>query len=253
MQTAAYNFAQRSLEILAIGDLHIGSEGSYYAKAISAIEKYPDAKLVLLGDLIDNAVIGSLGDVYSQTDNPQGTLFIVSTMLRKYKSRILGIVAGNHEQRTWKRVGIDPVRLLAESENIPYSSDLLIIDISLTGDRGRGTKHRTNYVIACHHGAAGGRFPERAARQQRYFSDMVVGADIYITGHVHIPNVMKTASYEYDPHNKKIYKRNVHHVTIPAWTDESYATQKMLPPTADANVLITLYAGYTKTVSCSIT
>jgi len=59
MQTAAYNFAQRSLEILAIGDLHVGSEGSYYAKAISAIEKYPDANVLITlyaGYKLDRAI-----------------------------------------------------------------------------------------------------------------------------------------------------------------------------------------------------
>lgn len=253
MNVAQYEFNTPQLVILAVGDLHIGSEGSYYKQALNVVEKHQESKIIFMGDLIDNAIVDSLGDVYSQQENPQGALYIVRSIFQTYRDRILGVISGNHEYRTWKKVGIDPIKLVADAENIPYSQDLLVIDVSLKVEgKGRGTRQRTNYVIACHHGSAGGVFPEKAIRQHRYLTDMFSGADVYVTGHVHVPNIHKTAVFEYDAHNKKIYKRNVHHVTIPAWTQETYGIRKIYPPSADAIVEFELHAGREKFIKGSV-
>jgi len=243
MQVATYEFEGEYIDILPIGDLHLGSEESMFDKAVEFVENNPEAKIILLGDLVDNAIAESLGDVYSQTTNPHGALQAILEFLTKYKERILGVVSGNHERRTWRKVGVDPIGLMCEQLNIPYTDDLLILDINVKSDKSnRGTYRRTHYAIACHHGQSGGRFPEKSMRQHRYFQSMVSNVDIYITGHTHVPQASLTAIYEYDARNKKISTRNMQHITIPAWTQEKYARQKILPPSPATVLILRLYA-----------
>jgi predicted phosphodiesterase len=247
MQVATYEFEGEFIDILPIGDLHLGSEESMFDKAVEFVENNPEAKIILLGDLVDNAIAESLGDVYSQTTNPHGALQVILEFLTKYKERILGVVSGNHERRTWRKVGVDPIGLMCEQLNIPYTDDLLIIDIGIKGKGTyRGSKHRTHYAIACHHGQSGGRFPEKSMRQHRYFQGMVGNVDVYITGHTHVPQASLTAIYEYNPRNKKISIRNVQHITIPAWTEEKYARQKLLAPSAESVLILRLYGSSVK-------
>ncbi len=242
MKVAAYEFEGEYIDILPIGDLHLGSLESEYTEFLKVIDKYSRAKLIFLGDLIDNALAESIGDVYSQTDNPHKTLQELLQMFTKYKERILGVIGGNHERRTWRKAGIDPVGLICEQLGIPYADDLMVVDVSLKNDKAlRGSRMRTNYAIAIHHGASGGRFPERSMRQHRYFQGMISNVDIFITGHTHIPQVSKSATYEYDPRNKKIRIRNMQHITISAWTQEKYACQKLLPPSPREVIIIRLY------------
>jgi predicted phosphodiesterase len=247
MKVATYEFEAEHVDILPLGDLHLGSEESMFEQAVEFVENNPEAKIILLGDLVDNAIAESLGDVYSQATNPHGALQVILEFLTKYKERILGVVSGNHERRTWRKVGIDPIGLLCEQLDIPYADDLMIIDIGIRNNTTwRGSKKRTHYAIACHHGASGGRFPEKSVRQHRYFQSMVSNVDIYITGHTHVPQTSMTAVYEYDPQNKNITIRNMQHITIPAWVQEKYARQKILPPSPATVLILRLYASQEK-------
>jgi UDP-2,3-diacylglucosamine pyrophosphatase LpxH len=250
MSVAKYEFNVEKLQLIAIGDLHIGADGSYYKNALKFIDKYPESKILFIGDLIDNSIISSIGDVYSQQDNPHEALKIVQDIFRKYRKRILGVISGNHEHRTWKAVGVDPLQIICENFSIPYSKDLLVVDIALNmpGKKGRGSKNRVDYIIATHHGSAGGRFPEKSTRQSRYFSDFFENADIYISGHTHQFDYTTQTVYGYDPRNKKIYGRNATFIVIPAWLQGKYAKRKMLPPSTFVELIITLYADYEKTV-----
>lgn len=230
------------IDIIPLGDLHIGSENSDIRKVFKMLDQYSDAKIIFLGDLIDNAIAGSLGDVYSQKDNPHGTIKQINQLFNKYHDRILGVVDGNHERRTWRKVGVNPIQLLCDEKRIPYSDDLMVIDVSLkNGKRLKGIKNRINYKIACHHGSSGGRFQERSMRQHRYFTSVITGVDVYLAGHTHIPEFHKTAIFEYDAKNKNIMKREIFGITVPSWTEEKYATQKLLAPTAEGLFIIRLY------------
>jgi len=242
MKVATYEFEAEYVDIIPLGDLHLGSEESEYSRALNILKEHPDAKIILLGDLIDNAIVDSLGDVYTQTENPHTAVAEIRALFEQYQKQILGVVGGNHERRTWRKVGIDPIALICDQFEIPYADDLLIVDIGIKNEKTwRGSKGRTHYAIACHHGQSGGRFPEKSMRQHRYFQSMVSNVDVYITGHTHIPQASMTAVYRYDPRNKTIGIQNMQHITIPAWTQEKYARQKLLPPSSEAFILLRLY------------
>jgi len=254
MECVSYQFNADKLVIYPIGDMHIGSKGSYYQQALKQLDDNQEAKIILMGDLVDNAILNSVGDVYSEIENPQSQLRIVRDILEKYRDRILGIVGGNHERRSIKTVGIDIMQLFAETYSIPYSDSILTIDISLSieGKQLVGKRNRINYVINCVHGFAGGKGAAKSVRQGEQFSDMYINGDIFITGHTHIPSNTKLSRYEYDTHNKVIRTVNYHVVNIPAWVREIYAEQKGLKPTADAKVKITLFACKPKKIEVSI-
>ena len=255
MRVARYEFRGDEVQILPIGDLHIGSPHSEYRKAIKLMEEYKEAKIVFVGDLIDNAIIDSVGDVYEQEFNPQGALLEVDKIFEKFQDRILGVVSGNHERRTKKKVGVDVIELLCLNRRIPYAEDILIIDLAVKPNndkRMRGLKNRTHYAIVLHHGTGGGRFIEKTLRQHRYFTDLISNIDVYIAGHVHQLGLAKQGVWEYDSKNKVESKRIRNMVTVSAWVDEVYATQKMLSPNVLSGIIITLKAGRFKKVAMTI-
>ena len=251
MRAVVHEFNSEQISILPIGDLHIGAEGSRFQEALKLIEKHKDAKLLFLGDLVNNSLTHSVGDIYSELENPQSQLHYVKELFYNNKDRILGVVLGNHERRSWRQVGLDPTAMLCELFGIPYAEDILLVDVSLKFEqkRLRGSKRRTNYIIAITHGAAGGRFPEKSARQHRYFKDMFFGdVDIFITGHTHVPTFTKLSGYIYDKRNKVISQHDIYNITIPAWLNERYAREHLLPPTPQGMFLINLYAKSEKTI-----
>jgi len=235
-----YDLDTSEVEILPLGDIHIGETGSYFHEAVAFVDMHPEYKLILLGDLIDNAIISSIGDVYSQDRPPHRAIEEVTNILRRWKERILGVVGGNHERRTWRVAGVDPIRLICTELGVPFSDDFLIVDVALNGSA-RGSRGRTQYSIVCHHGVAGGRFPERSVRQHRYFLERIQRADIYITGHTHAPMTAMTAVEEYDPRNKKVIERNILHVCVSAWVRAKYADQKLFPLVPRCHAIVKLY------------
>lgn len=242
MEVATYEFEEDYIDIIPVGDLHLGAENSDFNTIMKTLDK-EDAKIIFLGDLIDNAIVNSLGDVYTQKENPHEAIKQVRQMFETFKGRILGVIGGNHERRTWRKVGVVPIALLCMERNIPYSDSLMVVDINLkNGKKLKGLKNRINYKIACHHGSSGGRFTERSMRQHRYFFDVIEGIDIYLAGHTHISETHKFAIYSYDSKNKKIRKKEVVGVTVPSWSDEKYAVQKLLAPTPRGIFKIRIYA-----------
>jgi len=224
--------------------MHIGSPQSRFKDLEKIIQRAPpDTYFIFAGDMIDNALRDSLGDVYSAIKNPQESLKELYSLLKDYKNRILGVVSGNHEYRTKKRVGIDPLSFYCSDLNIPYSSDILVLDLSVgTGKSGRGSKRRSNYILVIGHGYTSARTVGGKITGNARITDVVVDGDIYITGHTHQPSVVKLNRFITDRRNKNLQNHEYYLITIPAWLGyEEYAARKFLQPTASGIVQITLH------------
>lgn len=242
-------FEADSVKLIPLGDLHIGSEADIETfTTIMASNK--DAYFVLVGDLLDNALITSVGNVYQQKMSPQEATDVVVEILKAFKDRILGVVNGNHERRTMKAAGIDILHNVCQILEIPYSNTFMVLDVAIkNGNTFYGSKRRQHYAVLCHHGIAGGRFAERSTRQNRMINEVFEGVDVVITGHTHQPTVDYFSRYVYDAHNKCITKSSVVAVTVGAWNEEEYAREKALPPSPKVLHEIVLHAKRKKLVT----
>lgn len=124
--------------IVAIADLHLGGEGVDYPRLSYEIETVLDAPGVffgLVGDLVDNYIVGRLKDVHltegvmSISDEWNMAKYVVSLMAPK----LIFSVAGNHDNWTYATSGIDGLRNIHNevSRNILYDQDELYFRLNV--------------------------------------------------------------------------------------------------------------------------
>ncbi|MEM4846755.1 MAG: metallophosphoesterase [Thermosphaera sp.] len=230
-----------SARIFGIADVHIGSPKSRYKQLVEFLKENDDAFVIFLGDVIDNAIADSVSNVYEQTMSPERALFLFVELLKICEGRVLGVVSGNHEERTKKRVGVDLLSVVCEERGVPYSEDILIVDFQVGSGVSRGSKKRIQYTLVCGHGYSSARGIGAKITGNGRLIDVVVNGDVYLTAHTHQPSVVKFARFEADTRNKKILQREAYLVTVPSWLDyEHYAASKFMHPSAGGYVCVEL-------------
>lgn len=197
----------KQIELHTFADEHIGDQHSDVKRVLQRIEyvkNTPNAYCILNGDIIDNATKTSIGDTYTQVFNPMEQLERATEIFEPIKDKILCITHGNHENRTYKKEGINLSRLLATQLGLTdrYTATSAVVFIRLGEDKkAHGRKFRyTLYVL---HGSGGGR--KEGAKAIR-LADMasIVDTDIYIHSHTHLPMIMKQGFHRVDTCNSTV-------------------------------------------------
>ena len=204
-----------SVELHVFADEHIGDAHSDIKRVIERIEyvkNTPNAYCILNGDLMDNATKTSIGDTYTQVFNPMEQLARAVELFSPIKDKILCITHGNHENRTYKKEGINLSRLIADQLGLadrysPTSATLFIrVGENSNGRKetnGSGNCRQICYTLYVLHGSGGGR--KEGAKAIR-LADMasIIDTDIYIHSHTHLPMIMKQAFHRIDPRNNAV-------------------------------------------------
>ena len=197
-----------SVELHIFADEHIGDEHSDIKRVIERIEyvkNTPNAYCILNGDIIDNATKTSIGDTYTQVFNPMEQLAKAVELFAPIKDKILCITHGNHENRTYKKEGINLSLLIAKQLGLDdrYTPTSAILFVRF-GEGGKTTRYRKAcYSIYVLHGSGGGR--KEGAKIIR-LADMasIIDADIYIHSHTHLPMIMKQAYHRVSWSNSSV-------------------------------------------------
>jgi hypothetical protein len=166
------------ITIVPLFDVHYGAKGcreDKFNEYIRWIKETPGMYAILGGDLMDNALDDGRGMMYDQIHNPQTQLDNLTKLLTPIAHQCLMMIPGNHENRTYKKTGIQPARILADRLYIPYHDGPVLLNC-LAGD----FKHR----IHVQHGFSrpatkGGQL--NAAQKPAKFME----ADAYLSGHTH--------------------------------------------------------------------
>lgn len=204
-----------SVELHTFADEHIGDDNSDIKRVMERIEyvkNTPNAYCILNGDIIDNATKTSIGDTYTQVFNPMEQLAKAVELFSPIKDKVLCITHGNHENRTYKKEGINLSRLIADQLGLadrytPTSAVLFIRVGEYPGGRketnGSGKKRQVCYTLYVLHGSGGGR--KEGAKAIR-LADMasIIDTDIYIHSHTHLPMIMKQGYHRIDDRNNAV-------------------------------------------------
>ncbi len=222
--------------------MHIGSPQSKFSELKEILKSLGENDyVVFLGDVIDNAIIDSVSDIYEQTMNPEQALYAFTEILDICKDRVIGVVSGNHEERTRRRVGVDLLAVVCKERNIAYSQDILVLDIAVGEGASRGSRRRAQYTVVCGHGYSSARGIGAKVTASGRIIDVITNGDIYMTAHTHQPGVVKISRFEADTRNKKIQQREAFLITVPSWVGyETYAAQKFMHPAAKGYVELEL-------------
>lgn len=205
----------QQLELHIFADEHIGDEYSDMKRLLERIEyvkNTANAYCIMNGDIMDNATRTSIGDTYTQEFNPMEQLQRATELFSPIKDKILCITHGNHENRTYKKEGINLSRLIANQLGLAdrYSPTSVVLFIRFGKDskglketNGSGKYRKICYTIYSLHGSGGGR--KEGAKAIR-LADMasIIDTDIYIHSHTHLPIIMRQAFHRIDPRNSTV-------------------------------------------------
>ena len=205
----------QQVELHIFADEHYGDEHCDIKRLLQRIEyvrNTPTAYCILNGDIIDNATRTSIGDVYAQEFNPMEQLQRAVEIFEPIKDKILCVTHGNHENRTYKKEGINLSALLATQLGLAdrYTPTSAVMFIRFgTETRGKkesngsGNVRKICYTVYVLHGSGGGR--KEGAKAIR-LADLasIIDTDIYIHSHTHLPMTMKQAFHRIDPRNSSV-------------------------------------------------
>lgn len=196
----------KSLELHTFADEHIGDELCDIAKLqerIDYVAKTENAYCVLNGDILDYASRSSIGDIETREFNIMGQIQKGVELFSPIKDKIIAITSGNHENRAYRKEGIDISRLIAMQLGLEekYSPTSAFIFLRFGMDNSR--KRPMCYTVYMLHGSGGGR--KEGAKAIR-LADMasIADADIYIHSHTHLPMIMKQGFFRVDTANSAV-------------------------------------------------
>lgn len=230
------------IKIYLLGDMHYGSK-SFDADAFNAflelIKSKDYAFLIGIGDLMENALGDSVGGaIYDQGLNPTEQIFGVRELIRPVAHKVLCIVPGNHEWRSWKASNLDPLQFgVCEHLGIPYFTEPIHIDILW---------HEKIFPFYAKHGSTnsqtkGGKL--NAAARPLSFNQFVM---FTVSGHTHDPmsdkNIKRCREYIRDKDGNivgmKIVKHIEYTVVCPAFYEPwgNYGSRADFNPVSDGFV-----------------
>lgn len=238
MKFFSREFNAKQIRLYPIGDWHYGSRQAnvdFIRKVVAAIQKDKDAYWVGMGDMMENAIIGSKSDTYTQTVPPREQMDHICDILSPIADKGLFLIAGNHEQRTMRVVGIIPEQYISVRLNVPYVGFSCLANFDM-----KKSHTPRSFVCYFHHNYGGGYTPGGKVNRAESLRKIVPTADAIFSGHFHTTSRMPVTWYECG--GKQVLKRTGYdYITGSALTwDESYAEEKGKPASTVEHIVVTL-------------
>ena len=224
------------IKIALLFDVHYGSSAHKHDKFLSYlkwIRDNDDVYAVLGGDLMENALDDGRGMSYDQEKNPHTQLDDMTKFLSPIAHKILCSTTGNHEDRTYKKTGIDVMKVLADNLKVPYFSGPIWCSLVANGykwnlyiEHGRGNSQ-----------TKGGKM--NMANRPKKFTGII---HFFVSGHVHDRVCESEVLITDDPLNCRLIYLPVWTIIAPAFLhwENTYAYRAGYPPPASGGVAIEL-------------
>ena len=227
-----------------IGDWHLGSAQSdvtFVKNHIQRIKKDPLGFAVLMGDLTENSIVGSAGNVYDQIKDPHSQLNEVVSLLSPIQDKILFGVESNHSSRTKRVAGLSIDRLICDAIHVPYGISFLAYFTA------KSIKRKQSYGYECyfHHGASSGITKGAKVSAAVKLVSIVPCAEALFIGHTHltsrIPEEFKTSVSSAGNRHPVNRKRFIYSTGSALSYDGSYAEEKGYPPAVKEFISVDFY------------
>ncbi len=214
------------IEIVPIGDIHIGDE-FFDEKMLKGLIAYvlekPNRYIILNGDMMDMALRTSVSDIYGAVMSPAQQVQHTAKIFMPIRDRILAMGTGNHSERVYKHTGIDVDYLLALELGIKerYSNNSFVLFIKVgESHTSRPSKLKQQvYSIFVQHGRGGGRKMGAKVNRLVDMDNIVANADLYIMGHVHSPVNLPQSTFVSDSQNMVIARHTAYYMIHNAFLD----------------------------------
>ena len=216
------------IEIVPFGDLHLGSENCRLDKfrdLVKYISKTSHCYGIGMGDLFDCIYADDKRFDSSSVSAP--LLADIRTMveiLRPIKSKLLGLLFGNHEDKLRKRGIGDPTHHLCEALGVPYCGFSCFFKLIISP-----TIHRPGLVIFCHHGYFSGRQRGSKVNNIERLAQHWV-ADVYLCGHSHDLFSTRSVRVGWEGDQKLLFGNTGSFVETASWGTCNYSERSGYPP-----------------------
>jgi hypothetical protein len=194
MEFFTRRFKKGYFDFYPIGDVHFGSaqcDIEFFKRVVTEIKDNPDAFWVGMGDFIENAIVGSKSDVYTQTMPPREQINYICDLLMPIKDKGLFLIAGNHEQRTMRVVGLCPEEHMAARLNIPF------MGFSCYASLLTNSAHTPyGFSCYCHHNYGGGYTAGGKVNRAESLRRITPTADAIFSGHFHTTSRMPVTWFD---------------------------------------------------------
>lgn len=249
-----HNLGEEDITIIPVADVHLGAAEHMekeWADFCSKVLDTPNVYLTIGGDLLNNSVKNSIGDIYAEKYNPSTQKAMMVDFLKPLSSRILAGCSGNHEFRSKREVDYNPsfeifCKLNIEHlwrENVAFMKIQLGKREDINGRR-MCQRYRPTYTVCLTHGSGGGSTGTAVLRSER-FGLAIDNLDLLIVGHTHKPFVTQPAKIVIDPRNDIVTIRPFQIISSSSWMEwGGYAARKMLLPAGHMRQSIILSAYY---------
>ncbi len=227
------------VDLYFVHDLHFGSELFDQRKweAIKdTILKDDNAYVCVIGDVFENAIPNSKGDVFTQTHSPAEQKEWATKQFKDLSHKILAVVPGNHESnRTTKVSGLYPLYdcCLIAGIGEKYRDTIAFLDIGV-GISKKNPKRQVHYF---------GQIQHRAKDLKNYHSsDYTDGIDFFANGHDHETKDRPRAKLVFDKHRKVVYKHNIECINCGSFCEfGGYGAKNAYRPQSDKMYKLRLY------------
>ncbi|MBI4151864.1 metallophosphoesterase [Candidatus Woesearchaeota archaeon] len=221
--------------VWALSDIQYGAASCQLSKFLRYVEwakKTPNVLIMLLGDLMENAIPTHIPEaMFEQTKSPAQQFSELYTILKPLRHKILFGITGNHELRTWKKVGFDPTEWFCRELRIPYREFGCYQTIQ-AGDQ--------SYLLAVHHGASAG--VANAKIDLDKLRKIYEGAEIYCAGHNHFLYAQAFQRFTYDAERQKKMLRDIWYVRSGSFMGYAkYAESRLMEPIKTGSAILKLY------------
>ena len=212
------------LNIYPLGDVHIGSKEFDYQLFMewrNMVENDPYAGVVIIGDIMNMGLRNSKSNVYEEKLSPMEQKELCYELLKPIADKIIGGCSGNHEYRSVKEVGSNPLydvfcRLCIEDR---YRESACFIKLTV-GKQGRNPN---TYGVVLTHGSS--------KNKDEKWTYSVEGCDCFISGHTHLGTHQPMGKIRMDlSHNKVKTVGYQHIVVLPFQSYGGYAVRGKYMP-----------------------
>lgn len=185
-----------TLNIYPLGDVHIGSKEfdiELFKEWVEVVKNDPNGAVVIIGDMMNMGLRNSKSNVYEETLSPMQQKELCYELLNPIADKIIGGCSGNHEYRSVKEVGMNPLydvfcRMRIEDR---YRENVCFIKLTV----GKQGKNPNTYGVVLTHGST--------KNKDERWTYGVDGCDVFISGHTHLGTHQPLGKIRMDlTHNK---------------------------------------------------
>lgn len=226
------------VKVYPVGDLHVGAIQANlkgWEKFNQIILDDPNAYVVFLGDMMNNATKSSVSNVYEEIMRPRDQKIYLKEHLADLAkaNKILAILPGNHENRAGKDADDSPLYDVAAKLDLEdfYRDNAAIIKLFV------GQEKRPNvYTLFATHGVGSGKFVGSVANTYERYALNWEGIDIFYFAHSHKPFITKPNKLYVDAQRGDVKQRNTIVTTCTSWLAYGgYPVRGLMAPSHQAD------------------